>query len=366
MADFRPEFDWDQNADRHSALTDPVVTVRQLPRFGIGKDYSRIDNALVFTTHKGAHEVFLPPHRPPRSALRRYSAVYEVNMGVQAFSTSLLLPSDDDAFEFAADLETTWQVTAPERFVTSGEWDVPALLTRRFEEMMRPVGRRFPIDRAADAEHGVYQEVAASAPPGQEIGLRVSWNVRLKPDADAIAHRRALRSLRYSNEHLDPSHELVLREERLTAQREIARAEHEHRLAMLRSGHEAELRKAEDETVRFYQELLRDRGITAWALHLAHNAEERQTVLRNLREEQAKLIQKQAEVALQVLKADGLEDYQRAGAHKTALRALEGILSPGLVDGAGSRGVPDSPATGVPVALHKPVDAAGGGPAEQR
>lgn len=54
MVDIRREPDWDQGANRHSELVDPVLTVRQLSRFDHRKGYSRIDNALVFTTDKGS------------------------------------------------------------------------------------------------------------------------------------------------------------------------------------------------------------------------------------------------------------------------------------------------------------------------
>ena len=148
MPDFRRPPEWDQRADRHTQLTDPVLTVRQLGRFEYAarKALTRIDNALVFVNGKGAHDAFLPPHRPSRAELAtgRYTAVYEVDTGIHQLAMELALPSDDDAFEFAAAADLTWQVKDPAAFVTSGERDVPALLARRLRQLARPVTRHPP------------------------------------------------------------------------------------------------------------------------------------------------------------------------------------------------------------------------------
>jgi hypothetical protein len=333
MADFRREPDWDQGAHRHSILVDPVVTVRQLSRFDYRKNYSRIDNALVFTTSKGGYEVYLPPRRPTRSeiATKRYSAVYEVDMGVHFCTASLLLPSDNDAFGFTAEVDMTWQVIQPEEFVTSGERDVPALLARQLEEAMRPVGRGFPIDRSSDAEHAVRQAVAAASPLGQKAGLRVSWTVRLRLDDDAIAHQRELRQIRYADEQLRCSHDLAMREERLQAERDTAHARHQHELAMLQGHQEAELRALEEDKIRYYQYYLQHGGVAAWAVRLAQHPEDSRLVMENMRQDQLALIRSEMDIALQVLKGEGsLEEHQRAGLNKLAVQVVEEVLTRGL------------------------------------
>ncbi|MEY6568178.1 hypothetical protein AB8B12_25250, partial [Streptomyces sp. PGLac3x] len=67
MPDHRRPPEWQQNADRHTELRDPVLTVRQISRFEFNrKALTRIDHALVFTTPpagpEGNHAP--PPPRP--------------------------------------------------------------------------------------------------------------------------------------------------------------------------------------------------------------------------------------------------------------------------------------------------------------
>ncbi|MFG1808367.1 PE-PGRS family protein [Streptomyces sp. NPDC049040] len=333
MADFRRKPDWDQDAHRHSVLVDPVVTVRQLRRFDHSKNYSRIDNALVFTTNKGEYDVYLPPRRPTRSELatRRYTAVYEVDIGIHSCTCSLSLPSDNDAFEFSAELAMTWQVARPDIFVTSRERDVPGLVTRRLEQLAREVGRKFPIDRSADAERAMSEAVAAGGPLAGDAGLRVSWTLRLRQDDDAVAQQRELREIRYSDERLGSAHDLAMREDRLRAERDRVQAEQQHELAMRRSRQEAELRELEAKKIEYYQLHLQRGGVASWALHLSQHPEDSQLVMENLRKDQLLLIQSQKEVALQVLKGESsLEDYQRSHVNDSAIRVIEEFLTRGL------------------------------------
>ncbi|MGW2328070.1 PE-PGRS family protein [Streptomyces sp. NPDC001700] len=332
MADSRHQFDWDQGVDRHSVLADPVVTVRTLSRFDYRKNHSRIDNALVFTTGKGGYDVWLPPRRPSRSecATKRYTAVYEVDMGVHRCAATLLLPSDNDAFDFTTALETTWQVNRPDRFVASGERDVPALLTRRLEELMRPVSCGFSIDHSAAAEGAVRHILTKAGALADDIGLRVTWTVQLRRDDDALAHQRELRRIRYADEELGDSHDLAMREDRLQAERDTAQARHGHDLAMLQGHQEAELRELEAKKIEFYEYYLQHGGVATWALHLARHPEDSRLVMENLRADQLALIKSQTEVALEVLKGENMEEYQRSGLNKQAVQIIEELLTHSL------------------------------------
>ncbi|MCT2591428.1 PE-PGRS family protein [Streptomyces sp. N2-109] len=336
MAEFRRGFDWDQGADRHSDLVDPVLTVRQLSRFDYRRGYSRIDNALVFTTDKGAFDVYLPPRRPVRSVLaaKRYTAVYEVDMGVHTCTPSLLLPSDNDAFDFTAEVELTWQVTRPQQFVACGERDVPALLKRRLERLTYPVSRAFPIDRSADAERAVCQVIARAGELGDEAGLRTSSAVRLRLDDAAIAHQRELRRLRYSDEQLGLSHDVAMREDRYNAERGAEQARHDHELVMLQGRQEEEARELEAAKIRYYEHHLTHGGVAMWALHLAQHPEDSRLVMENLSRDQLELVRHQSKFALQVLKEGTLEDYQRAGVNKRAVEIMEEFLAGDLSSAA--------------------------------
>ncbi|MCZ4102469.1 MULTISPECIES: hypothetical protein [Streptomyces] len=59
-------------------------------------------------------------------------------MGVHSCTASVPLPSDNDAFDFTADLDVTWQVIQPDQFATSRERDMPALLAGRLDELDAP------------------------------------------------------------------------------------------------------------------------------------------------------------------------------------------------------------------------------------
>ncbi|MFF3977708.1 M48 family metalloprotease [Streptomyces sp. NPDC001828] len=185
--------DWEQPADRHTRLVDPVITVRQLARFEFArKPLTRIDHALVFSMPKRGYDCYLPPLRPTRAetAAKRYTAMYEVDMGVHPVQAEFALPSDNDAFEFEVIVELRWQVEQPARFVASSHRDAPRLLLGELEQVARPVARRYPIADSARAEREILAAVTARGPLGVAAGLKALWTVRLRRDLMAAVERR--------------------------------------------------------------------------------------------------------------------------------------------------------------------------------
>lgn len=187
MAEFRRQPEWQQDANRHSTLRDPVLTVKPISRFDYTarRQMTAIDHALVFVTAKGSYDVYIPPHRPSRSdaATRRYTSVYEVDMGSHPVQLDLELPSDDDAFSFGATADLTWRVADPIAYVASGERDVPTRLTRELHQFARPVSRRFAIEDSPSAERGVQQAVemggfAALHRPRRDVSYAFAWTTR--------------------------------------------------------------------------------------------------------------------------------------------------------------------------------------------
>ncbi|GHK00414.1 PE-PGRS family protein [Streptomyces sp. NPDC003753] len=347
MADFRRQPEWQQEADRHSTLKDPVLTVRPISRF----DYTgrrpvmAIDHALVFATKDGAYDTYVPPHRPSRTdaATRRYASVYEVDMGSHPVQLELELPSDDDAFSFGVTADLTWRVGDPEAFVRSGERDVPERLKRELQQLARPVSRRYSIEDSATAEAAVQKTVEASG-FAAGTGLAVSCVVRLRPDEEAIAHRRRQRTLRYESEMLDPEHEFELR-----------KARQQYELERLRQQQQQELVAAK---INFYRYHLQHGGVGAWALHLAEHPEDTQLVINSIQQDQLSFIQTQ----LQLIGGDELEDYQKAEALKQVRHAVDDLARrrgtvphgqsalpagatpvPGGYDGQGAQGPYDAP-----------------------
>ncbi|WP_019359036.1 hypothetical protein [Streptomyces sp. AA1529] len=366
MTDLRRAPDWDQGADRHTELADPVLIVRQLSRYDHRRGYSRIDNALVFTTDKGGFDVYLPPHRPRRSLFTAspYTAVYEVDTGVHTFTTSLSLPSENDAFDFTAEVELTWQVSGPQQLVASGERDVPAFLKRRLQRLMYPVSRGYPIDRSGEAESAVCRVIARAGELGEDVGLRTSCATRVRPDAAAVAHQQELRRMRYADTQMGLSHDMAMREDRSRAERNKELARYEHELVMIDGRHQEEARELETAKISCYESYLQQGGVAMWALHLAQHPEDSRLVMENLRKDQLDLIRNQSEAALRVLKEGTPEDYQRAGLNKQAVGIVEQLLARNLPDAVPAPFAPDPLSwSGSAESRLPPREQAGGPPA---
>ncbi|MFJ8358718.1 PE-PGRS family protein [Streptomyces sp. NPDC093984] len=312
MADFRRPPEWTQNADRHTALIDPVLTVRPISRFDYTarRQVGAIDHALVFVTASGSYDVYMPPHRPSRTeaATRRYTSVYEVDMGSHPVQLELELPSDDDAFSFGATADLTWRVADPVAFVASGERDVPTRLTRELQQVARPVTRRHPIEESPSAERAV-QRAVEDVSFAAGTGLSVTCVVRLRLDDDAIAHRRRKRALRYESEMLDPEHEYRMRQAQL-----------EHQLEVMRERQSQELVA---QKIAFYQYWLQHGGVAAWALHLAAHPGDTRMVVGTLQKDQLGAIRKE----LELIAGDTLEDYQKAESARAVLRSVDDLMN---------------------------------------
>jgi hypothetical protein len=373
MPAFNRPPEWQQQADRHTELVDPVLTVRQLGRFDFNlKSLVRIDHALVFSTPKGGYDPYLPPRRPTRSeiAAKRYTAVYEVDMGVHPFSAELALPSDNDAFEFTAAVDLSWQVLDPARFVASGHRDVPALVLGELQQAARPVTRRFAIPDSANAERELLQAVTVLGPLGAPAGLQVTWTLRLRRDQENIDHQRRLQAIDHSaaeqiraaeqgmqidvevdrrNRQQDQlqieramsyghqQQELALQQQRWQHEQAMLASGQGHELALQQGQQMLELQRIEAEKINFYQYHLQQGGVHAWALHLAQHPEDSQLVMTSMREDQLRMIQAQMDLVSQLLSGDTAESYELEGPKQLALRTVSDILNQRLP------GVPQTP-----------------------
>ncbi|MGW4232532.1 hypothetical protein ACWEF9_25135 [Streptomyces sp. NPDC004980] len=377
MADFRRPPEWQQNADRHTQLTDPVLTVRQLTRFEYvtRKPVTQVDHALVFVTSRGEYDTFLPPHRPLRAdmATRRYTAVYEVDMGIHPVRTELALPSDNDAFEFGVAVDLSWQVLEPDVFVRSGHRHVPELLLGELQQAARPVTRAFPVHRSAEAEQAVLRAVEARGQLGATAGLLVTWTVRLRRDDDNIAHEKRKQAIEHQSaeqvliarrgmdidlevdrrsrqqdqlltgralEHQRQQHELAMRQQAL---------QHQH--ALLAGRQDLELQALQAQKINFYAYHLQHGGVHAWALHLSEHPEDSRLVMQSMRDDQLRLIQQQKELVSELLGGKHAEAFELDGPKELALRTVTEILAQRLP------GVADTVPSPVPPASLPPADA---------
>lgn len=362
MPSFHRPPEWQQPADRHTRLTDPVLTVRQLARFELSlKHVVRVDHALVFSTPKGGYEAYPPPARPSRGeiASRRYTAVYEVDMGVHPFTDVLALPSDNDAFEFTAEVDVSWQVLDAARFVASGIRDVPTLLTGELQRAARPVTRGFAITDSAAAERELLRAATLLGPLGATAGLQVTWTLRLRRDRANIDHQQRLQAIDHSAAEQIHTAQQGMRVDTETDQRHrlqdelqlerameygrrqqelVLRQQHwQHEQLMLQGRHALERQQLEAERIEFYQWHLSQGGVHSWAFHLAQHPEDSQLVMNSMREDQLRMIQAQMELVKELLGSEGAEKFELEGPKQLALRTVSDILNQRLP------GVPQDP-----------------------
>ncbi|MEU6364804.1 hypothetical protein ABZ876_03400 [Streptomyces sp. NPDC046931] len=393
MPTFHRQPEWQQSADRHTQLVDPVLTVRQLSRFEFNlRQLVRIDHALVFSTPKGSYEAYLPPRRPTRAevAANRYTAVYEVDMGVHPWTAELALPSDNDAFEFTAEVDLSWQVLDPARFVASGHRDVPGLILGELQQAARPVTRRFGITDSAAAEQELLQAVIVLGPLGASAGLQVTWTLRIKRDKANIEHQQRLQSIdhsaaeqiRVTQRGMDidaeadrrqrqqdalqierataygvHQQELTLQQQRWQHEQALLHSGQQHQLALQQGQQQLELQQLEAQKIAFYQWHLQQGGVHAWALHLAQHPEDSRLVMSSMREDQLRMIQAQMELVGQLLNGDAAEGYELEGPKQLALRTVNDILTQRL---------PRRPPDPAPAARGNRAGLSGGGRAVAR
>ncbi|MFC4492919.1 PE-PGRS family protein [Streptomyces ovatisporus] len=347
---------WQQDANRHTQIVDPVITIQELTRFKSLRP-TRIDYALVFTTSKGEFDTYLPPHRPSRSeiAAHRWTTVYEVDTGLHQDSRVFELPSSNDAFAFEVTLGCTWQVKEPAKFVGSGERNVPALAQRLVDSVARPLLRRRGMEESAEAEQDVQRALREQAGSfGAAEGLSLSCGVQIRRDEAAIRHEHELRAIRYERAKLEPGHDLAMREDELAAERALAQGRQRHlteqqeqelghERALAKGKHELELQEIEAKKIEYYTYYLERGGPATMAFHLAKHPEDTRLVMENLRQDHLNMVQNQLQVAVQALGGGpgGLEEHQLDEPRKLAAKVMRDFFSQRF---PGSR---DEPAAGV-------------------
>ncbi|WP_285563563.1 hypothetical protein [Streptomyces sp. RTGN2] len=331
-----------------------MLTVRQVSRFGfVPRRLTRIDHALVFSTPSGAYVTSLPPLRPTRTEVisKRYTAVYEVDMGVHPVAMRLRLPSSNDALQFEGAAEVSWQVADPAVFVASGHRDVPRLLLGELEQEARSIARGFAVTNSAEAETEILRAMHARGPLGARAGLLVEWTMRLHRDQDNIDHQRRMQAIDHAatervhqeRRGTDCDTETDLRErwrDGLRYDRTLAYGEQQQALLLQQQKWRAELRESELAKIDFYQTQLEQGGVRAWALHLAEHPEDSRLVVQSLRQDQASMIRAKADMVAKLLDGDNVEGYELAAPKKLALRAMHDILNQQLPTDDTGRGAP--------------------------
>ncbi|MDK9495916.1 PE-PGRS family protein [Streptomyces katrae] len=377
---------WQQDANRHSVLVDPVVTIQELSRFKPLRT-TRIDHALVFTTAQGGLDPYLPPRRPGRSELatRRWTSVYEVDMGRHESVADLAFATQNDAFLFEVSLSCTWQVVDPAVFVASGERNVPAMVQRLVEQLVRPVLRGYAMQESAAAELQARKALEAAGPLGARTGLDVHCILHIRRDEAALEQDRRLREIEFARQTLEPQHTLHMREDELAAERALVqgRQQHgielqqqalDHQRRMARGHQELELQEIEAKKIEYYSYYLERGGPAAMAFQLARHPEDARLVMENLRQDQLLTMQNQLKVAIQALGGGpgGLEEHQLDEPRRLAANVIKEVLSVKLpqgrvrplpaVEGPPSPDAAEGRTPGVVAAPEPPLTDGGGAP----
>ncbi|MEU4950212.1 hypothetical protein [Streptomyces lavendulae] len=338
-------FDWLQAADRHTELVDPVISVRQLSRWDLRrKHHTRFDHCLVYATHQGEYVEFRPPVRPRATA--RYSAVYEVDLGVHLVRRELTLPSSNDALEFQAEVEFRWRVEDPVGFVRSGRRDVPRLLRNELEERARGLVRLHPVTDSAAAEAELLAAAVGWPRLGAEAGLDTAWTLRLRRNQQAIEHQVRLQGITQDAEAKILDAVLGKDVDAAAEQREAA------------------LLRLQAEKVGLYEDYLEQGGTRASAWYLSRHPEAGQEVMANLREDQRQLVEKQLELVTKLFDSAEAETHELAEPRRHAVRALTEVLTqrfPGASTDTSHAAAEGPPAKDLPPGYGRtPVDPAKG------
>ncbi|MFE2288456.1 hypothetical protein ACFXDJ_30360 [Streptomyces sp. NPDC059443] len=350
MSEFRRRPDWEQHADRHTTLIDPVLTVHQLGGLLGGGSFrrlqTRIVHALVFSTSKGGYVAYPPPQRP--GSTRGYTAVYEVDMGVHPLTAELRLPSDNDAYEFEAVLDIAWQVVDPALFVSSQHRDVPRLLLGELERAARPVARGFAIADSAAAESELLSALPPSGSLGRVAGISAAWSISLRRDQDNIEHQRRMQAIAHASREGTYAEQVAMEydaqldqrvraQDTLAAGRALAYGVQQHELAIQTSRQQAELQRVDAEKIEFYAWHLQQGGVHQWALHLAQHPEDSQLVIRTMREDQLQKIRDEMDLVARVLGGTDARSHEMEEPKRLALSYLKDMLNQRLP------GVPQDP-----------------------
>ena len=274
-------------------MVDPVLTVRQLGRRGFSaRAMTRRENALVFSTRTGEYVSYLPPVHPGRweIATSHYTAVYEVDMGIHSITEELQLPSENDAFPFAAEVDLSWRVVDPERFIRSAHRDVPGLLLGEVRRAAPPITRLSARKDSAHAERELLAKLTGSQCPvteeASEAGLWVRWTLRLRRDQEDLEFERRGRR------------------------------------------------------IRFYQRYLETNGLAKWAVLIAERPEDLSAVVNSMKDEELRHLASELGLAARLLDDDRTEGFERDELKRAAMDSLRDLFH---LRGRGTGSASDSP-----------------------
>jgi hypothetical protein len=168
----------------------PIRSERQVTFFEylVTRPHVRANAVLVGVTASGDHQVWSATKQPRHSELflTGIRLLYEVDMGLHQIGLEAKLPSENEAFEFHADIEVQWRVADATQVVRDHVTDVREALRPVLLSLLRPITRRYATADAAGAEDALNAALAQAGTQsgglGHELGLWTRAFVRLRLD----------------------------------------------------------------------------------------------------------------------------------------------------------------------------------------
>jgi len=246
----------------HEARTNPILRELPVPVFGISATtgQSRGNTALVYADAEGGVCTGEPPRLRRRLAGR--VRMYEVDTALQSVTVIFTLPSADEALDFSARMHLQWRVYKPEALIQAGLRDAQSVFWPFFQRRMRPISRRFRLERNAELEvelNRSLEDVPFMLDHGIEVASCFVGTSVSDDDAKAFLLDRA--RTRWGAEQQEAEHQLaMLREEYRARESELQRA-----AALVTEEHDLLLKK---QRMSFYRSAMEDRSLGVLVLQL--------------------------------------------------------------------------------------------------
>ncbi|MGW5718979.1 hypothetical protein ACWEVP_22595 [Amycolatopsis sp. NPDC003865] len=245
----------------------PIVRKIEVSRTSLRKDNPATSghSAVVYVTKSGEYRVGTGRLTMGELWLATPREMFLVDVQPHYEIYSMELPSQEEAFYFAANVRVTWQVHDPIAAVKAQTVEPRAVIHDLLEERLRTITRGFEVEKSASAERQIAQEF-------QDRVIRVSDVVEVVNCSAVLALEESTR------EHIAQRTQFIRDRETAVGAHELnlLHAEHQRALELMKEQHELELKQ---ERLRFYAEVLREGDINMLALRLSGNKEDVQDVL---------------------------------------------------------------------------------------
>jgi hypothetical protein len=279
----------------------PILDERSVRRFEFLHRRPQIKArvALVIVTARGNHHVYAPQQQPTIGELiwKNIRTLYEVDMGLHQTRIEADLPSTGDAFPFHAVVDVHWRVHEPSKIVTLGITDVRKVLAPPLLAQLHGVTRKFDIEQAAKAEQAARDGLKAQ-PIGVEFGLWTTVFPRLTMDEPSRHYLGTIRGIDRDTEV-----------EKLTQELRILQEKHNKFLL--------------DDRVRNYRAIIAAGDLDQFALQLARNPDDVQSVVSMLKDERDTNRRQTIDFVTHLIESGAIDRWEVDDQVKSALQWLK-------------------------------------------